>query len=83
MPSAFIAVLAGLALLKALSGAFSTAFSTASSVEVTAPLVTFVVTVAGVDIANLGAAFWGLVAGLVTWRLTRPDAGRAARSTMR
>ncbi len=74
MPSVFVAVLAGVALLKALSGAFWTAFSTASPSEVTAPLVTFVVTIAGVDIANLGAAFWGLVAGLVTWRLTsRPQ----------
>lgn len=66
MPAAFIAVLGGLALLKALAGAFSAAFA---RVPVTAPLLTFLVTVSGVDLLNLGAPFWGLVTGLVASRL--------------
>lgn len=72
MPAAFIAVLAGLALLRALSGAFSAAFS---GPVVTAPLLTFLVTVSGVDLLNLGAPFWGLVTGLV--------AGAGARAATR
>ena len=39
-------------------------------------LVTFVVTVADLAILNVGAAFWGLLAGyLVSWLLERPDFG--------
>lgn len=35
---------------------------------------TFIVTVADVSVLNVGAAFWGLVAGLlVSWLLERPD----------
>ena len=68
MPAAFIAVLAGLALLKALSGAFSVAFSGV----VTAPLLTFLVTVSEVAPLNLGAPFWGLLTGLVAgWLVER------------
>lgn len=74
MPAAFIAVLAGLALLRALSGAFAVAFAGPSP---TAPLLTFLVTVAGVDPLNLGAPFWGLVAGLVTVAVTGRLAQRA------
>lgn len=66
MPAAFIAVLAGLALLKALGGAFAGAFSGTAT---TAPLLTFLVTVSGIDLLNLGAPFWGLVTGLVAGRL--------------
>lgn len=69
MPAAFVAVLAGLALLKALSGAFSAAFSGTTA---TAPLLTFLVTVSGVDLLHLGAPFWGLVTGVVAgWLVER------------
>ena len=61
-PAAFIAVLAGLAMLRVLQAAFVTAFSTRFTLGA---LVTFVVTVADVSVFNIGAAFWGLVAGLV------------------
>lgn len=72
MPAAFVAVLAGLALLKALGGAFSGAFSGAAT---TAPLLTFLVTVSGVDLLNLGAPFWGLATGLVAWLVDQRRAG--------
>lgn len=75
MPPVFVAVLAGLALLKALAGSFSAAFS---APEVTAPLLTFLVTVSGVDVANLGAPFWGLVTGWVATRLVTSHALPAA-----
>jgi benzoate membrane transport protein len=70
-PGAFIAVLAGLAMLRVLQAAFVTAFSGRFSLGA---LVTFIVTVADVTVFNIGAAFWGLVAGLVvSLLLERPD----------
>ena len=70
-PSAFIAVLAGLAMLRVLQAAFVTAFSSRFTLGA---LVTFIVTVADVTILNIGAAFWGLVAGIVvSLLLERPD----------
>ena len=70
-PAAFIATLAGLAMLRVLQAAFVTAFRTQFTLGA---LVTFVVTIADVSILNIGAAFWGLVAGLaVSFLLERPD----------
>jgi len=76
-PGAFIAVLAGLAMLRVLQAAFVTAFSSRFTLGA---LVTFIVTVADVTVLNIGAAFWGLVAGIVvSLLLERPDfAGRAS-----
>jgi benzoate membrane transport protein len=76
-PGAFIAVLAGLAMLRVLQATFVTAFSSRFTLGA---LVTFIVTVADVTILNIGAAFWGLVAGIVvSLLLERPDfAGRAS-----
>jgi benzoate membrane transport protein len=75
-PPAFIAVLAGLAMLRVLQAAFVTAFSTRFTLGA---LVTFVVTVADVTVLNIGAAFWGLVAGIVvSVLLERPDFARPA-----
>lgn len=62
MPVAFVAALGGLAMLRALEGAFRVAFS---GTLVTSALVTFLVTVSDVTVLNIGAAFWGLVAGVV------------------
>lgn len=73
MPAAFVAVLAGLALLRALTGAFTAAFSGAHA---TAALLTFLVTVAGVDLLNLGAPFWGLAVGLATVLVTNRQPAR-------
>lgn len=70
-PAAFVAVLAGLAMLRVLESAFVTAFRTRFTLGA---LVTFLVTVADVTILNIGAAFWGLLAGLVVSLLVeRPD----------
>ena len=70
-PTAFVAVLAGLAMLRVLEGAFVTAFRTRCTLGA---LVTFLVTVTDITILNIGAAFWGLVAGLVvSFLLERQD----------
>ncbi len=70
-PVAFIATLGGLAMLRVLQSSFVAAFSSRFTLGA---LVTFVVTVADVKIFNIGAAFWGLLAGFaVAWLLERPD----------
>lgn len=65
-PKSFIAVLAGLAMLKVLQNAFTVAFRDRFTLGA---LVTFLVTVADLAILNVGAPFWGLLAGLVISRL--------------
>jgi benzoate membrane transport protein len=70
-PTAFIATLGGLAMLRVLQTSFVTAFSSRFTLGA---LVTFVVTVADVQILSIGAAFWGLLAGLaIAWLLERSD----------
>ena len=75
-------MLAGLAMLRVLQAAFVTAFSSRFTLGA---LVTFIVTVADITILNIGAAFWGLVAGIVvSLLLERPDfAGRAGMTPAR
>jgi benzoate membrane transport protein len=70
-PPAFIATLAGLAMLRVLQTAFSTAFRDRFTFGA---LLTFVITVANVAIFNIGAPFWGLVFGVsLSWLLERKD----------
>ena len=65
-PPAFIATLAGLAMLRVLQAAFATAFQGAFGIGA---LVAFLVTVSGIAIAGIGAPFWGLVFGALVSRL--------------
>jgi benzoate membrane transport protein len=60
-PPAFVATLAGLAMLRVLQTAFTAAFRERFSFGA---LVCFLVTVADVPIWHIGAPFWGLVLGL-------------------
>lgn len=70
-PKAFIMVLAGLAMLRVLQAAFMASFKDRFSLGA---LVSFLVTVADLGLLNIGAAFWGLVAGFgVSWLLERHD----------
>ncbi len=70
-PPAFIMALAGLAMLRVLQAAFVTAFRDRFALGA---LVAFLVTVADLGLFNIGAAFWGLLAGLVfSWLLERGD----------
>lgn len=77
-PPAFIAVLGGLAMLRALQGAFTTAFRGGCTLGA---LVAFLVTVSGVQPLNINAAFWGLLAGVaVSFVLERRDFAAARES---
>ena len=70
-PPAFIATLAGLAMLRVLQTAFSIAFKDRFTFGA---LLTFIVSVANVAIFNIGAPFWGLVFGFaLSWLLERRD----------
>ena len=70
-PKAFIMALAGLAMLRVLQTAFVTAFATRHTLGA---LVCMVVTLADIPLFNIGAAFWGLVAGfVVSWLMERSD----------
>jgi benzoate membrane transport protein len=70
-PPAFIAALAGLAMLKVLQTAFTASFGGRFTFGA---LVCFLVTVADVPIFHIGAPFWGLVFGLASaWLLERRD----------
>src|SRR5690606_16322254 len=83
MPGAFIATLAGLAMLRVLQASFVTSFGGRYSFGALASLL---VTVSGVSIGGIGAPFWGLAAGImVSLVLEREDfaADRASRSPAR
>ena len=70
-PGAFIATLAGLAMLRVLQAAFATAFRDRCGLGA---LVAFLVTVADIGLAGIGAPFWGLLLGVaVTLLLERED----------
>ena len=65
-PPAFIATLAGLAMLRILQNTFVVSFSGRFSLGA---LVAFLFTVAGQPLLNIGAPFWGLVFGYAASRL--------------
>ena len=77
-PKAFIIALAGLAMLRVLQGAFVASFAARHTLGA---LVCMIVTIADIPLFNIGAAFWGLVAGVaVSWLMERSDfGGRDAR----
>jgi len=73
-PTAFIATLAGLAMLRVLQTAFTVSFRDRFTLGA---LVSFLVTVADVSLFNIGAPFWGLVSGFaISWMLERKDFSR-------
>lgn len=62
LPSAFVATLAGLALIGAIGGSLANALTEPKGRETA--LITFLATAANVTLLGVGGAFWGLVAGL-------------------
>jgi benzoate membrane transport protein len=77
-PKAFIMALAGLAMLRVLQAAFVASFKDRFTLGA---LVAFLVTVADLGLWNIGAAFWGLLAGFaVSGLLERRDFLGAATS---
>jgi len=70
-PTAFLAALAGLALVRVLERAFIVSFKGGFTLGATA---TFLVTVANVPILSIGAPFWSLIIGFaVSWTLEKSD----------
>jgi benzoate membrane transport protein len=77
-PKSLVTALAGLAMLRVLQTAFVTAFKERFSLGA---LLAFLVTVADVPLLNVGAAFWGLVAGFaISWLLERSDFATEGKS---
>ena len=62
-PVEFVFALAGLALLSTIANSLYTAVADERSRE--AAVITFVVTASGITLFGIGAAFWGLVAGVL------------------
>lgn len=69
MPKALIATIAGLALSGALMGSLAVAMG--DSQTRFPALLTFAVAASGVTVAGIGAAFWGLAAGLSAFAVER------------
>ncbi len=69
MPAALVATVAGVALIGSLTGSLS--FALAHDKDRFAALMTFVVTASGLSLFGIGAAFWGLAAGLIVLALDR------------
>ena len=75
LPAPLVTAIVGLALLGPLTGAATGAF--AAPAQRFPAAVTLTVTASGVAVFGIGAAFWGLIAGLVVWGLER-QAAKAA-----
>lgn len=70
-PKEYIMVLGGLAMLRVLQAAFIASFKERFTLGA---LASFLVTVADLAVLNIGAAFWGLIAGFaVSWLLEKRD----------
>lgn len=66
LPTAYIAVLGGLAVYRVLEGAFIAAFANGYTLGA---LTTLLITVSDVSLFNIGAPFWGLVGGTLISKL--------------
>jgi benzoate membrane transport protein len=67
LPAAFVAVLAGLALIGAIASSLAQALHAADSVD--AAVMTFLMTASGMSWFGLSSPFWGLVIGLASYHL--------------
>ena len=74
LPGAFVAVLAGLALIGAITSNLAAMIAAEGHRE--ASVIAFMVTASGMSLFGLGAAFWGVGIGMLAVRLLH--AGRAA-----
>ena len=69
LPHELVVAIAGLALFGPLMGGMTAMLKEPSDIE--AALVTFLVTASGFSLYGVGAAFWGLCAGLALWGAKR------------
>lgn len=71
-PKSYIMVLGGLAMLRVLQGAFVASFG--GGKFTLGALISLLVTVSDISMLNIGAAFWGLVAGFgFSWLMEKAD----------
>ncbi len=71
-PKSYIMVLGGLAMLRVLQGAFVASFG--GGKFTLGALISLLVTVSDISLLNIGAAFWGLVAGFIfSWLMEKAD----------
>ena len=75
LPQELVATVAGLALLGSIAGGLAQALAEPRHRD--AAVITFLVTLSGISVAGIGAAFWGVVAGSLTlavqnWRKCPP-----------
>ncbi|MBZ5486832.1 benzoate/H(+) symporter BenE family transporter [Halomonas aquamarina] len=68
LPNVLVIALAGIALLSTLAGGLTSAFAEPQQRD--AAIITFLLTGSGITLLGIGGPFWGLVAGLVTLKLT-------------
>lgn len=73
-PGELVVAIAGIALLGTLGGSLATALREEDERE--AALVTFLVTASGLALFGIGAAFWGLLAGVVVRLVLKPRTAR-------
>ncbi len=80
LPAALIKLLAGLALLEVLTRCFSAAFSDNFRLGA---LLTFIITLSGIELFNIGAPFWGLLGGTgISILLERGDFTQAPKRSL-
>jgi benzoate membrane transport protein len=70
LPQVLVITIAALALLGSITSGLAKAMEHPGERE--AALIVFLVTSSGFTLFSIGAAFWGLVAGLLAWLLLRP-----------
>lgn len=76
IPKAFISAIAGIALFGTIANGLAVAMKNEHARE--PAIVTFLVTASGVSAWGIGSAFWGVVAGSLTWMALRWPARRRA-----
>ena len=64
LPKVLVMMIAGLALLNTIANGLVAALQQTSEREAAA--VTFLLTASGITLFGIGAAFWGLIAGVIT-----------------
>lgn len=69
LPKDLVTAIAGLALFGPLMGGLSSMMKETRDIE--PALVTFLTTASGISLFGIGAAFWGLIAGLALWAAQR------------
>jgi benzoate membrane transport protein len=71
LPATLVMAIAGLALLPTIANSLHQALQEPTQRD--AAMVTFLVTASGITLAGVASAFWGLVLGLITLHVWKPQ----------